>query len=144
MTDVVVAGGSEETRLLLKGLVRLHHHRVVAEGPGPETLRDLPALTAPPVALLDVDLDVPGWSEEIRSVLSRFPGTRIVLITPNRSPRVDAAASELGIHTVLRRPFPVHSLIEAMDDTEPDAPPPSTPPTGPADPGSPPVRTRHG
>jgi CheY-like chemotaxis protein len=115
MTNVVIAGGSEETRLLLRGLVRLHRHRVVAEGPGPETLRELPADVGTPVVLLDVDLDRPEWSSEIVETARRYPGIRIVLLTPNRSPRVDTFARDLGIHSVLRRPFAVHHLVEAIE-----------------------------
>ncbi|HEY6239081.1 MAG TPA: hypothetical protein VIZ68_07855 [Thermoplasmata archaeon] len=144
MTNVVIAGGSEETRLLLKGLVRLHRHRVVAEGSGPETLRELPVDAEPPVALVDVDLDDPTWSAAIGETLRRCPGIRIVLLTPNRSPRVDSAARDLGIHTVLRRPFAVHQLVEALDRDGAEAPAPDGNPPDSAGPSTPPVRTRHG
>jgi len=131
MTNVAIAGGSEETRLLLRGLVRLYRHKVVAEGPGPETLRELPADLVAPVLLLDVDLDQPGWTTEIVETVRRYPGTRIILLTPNRSPRVDTAARDLGVHTVLRRPFAVHQLVAALDTSSGDpgstdsGPPPS-------------------
>ena len=37
----VIVGGTDETRLLLRGLVRLHHHRVLSEKATAEELEKL-------------------------------------------------------------------------------------------------------
>jgi CheY-like chemotaxis protein len=115
MANVVIAGGSDETRLLLRGLVRLHHHRVLAEGHGPETLNGLSAPTEPLVLLLDIDLEDSAWAAQLARTLPLLPGVRPVLLTTNRSSSIDVKAHEAGFVKVLRRPFAVHDLVEALE-----------------------------
>lgn len=114
MANVVIAGGSDETRLLLRGLVRLHHHRVLAEGQGPETLGQLPSDLEAPVALLEADLEDPLWLKGISEFRQRFPVHRVVLLTTDRSSSFEAQAKAAGIDHLLRRPFAVHDLVEAV------------------------------
>jgi hypothetical protein len=131
MADVAIIGGSEETRLLLRGLVRLHRHRVVFEGSGPVGLRDLPAEPLGLVVLLDADVESAEWAEPIRRALRSFPGRRAILISPTRSPRIEGRAKELGFAVLLRRPFAVHELVEAISPPPvpaTSAPPAPTPP----------------
>ena len=120
MANVVIAGGSDETRLLLRGLVRLHHHRVVAEGYGPETLGQLPKELDAPVFLLDADLDDPKWVEQLQGLSRSHPGRRVVLLTSDGSSSFESRARGLGVDRLLRRPFAVTDLVEAIE------PPPVT------------------
>ena len=115
MQHVAIAGGTDETRLLLRGLVRLHHHRVVAEGFGPETLEELPKDSAATVVLIDADLDDARWAETVRRCAESRPGTRIVLLTASRSPQVEARARGLGVVALLHRPFAVHELVAVIE-----------------------------
>jgi hypothetical protein len=114
MTDVAIVGGSDETRLLLRGLVRLHHHRVVYEGPNPASLAEMPAEPPTLAVLIDADIESTEWSGPIEAALRSRPAARAVLIAPTRSPRVIERAKGLGFATVLRRPFAVHELVEVL------------------------------
>lgn len=136
MANVIVAGGSEETRLLLRGLVRLHHHRVIGEGPGPEVLAGLAPDVVRPVLLLDADIDDPAWIQQVDSTLKAHPDAKAVLLTSHRSQVVDERARSAGFHSVLRRPFAVHDLVRMIEEVAPGSsggasarpsPPPSAP-----------------
>ena len=127
MTDVAIVGGSEETRLLLRGLVRLHHYRVVFEGAGPETLHELPPDHPGLVVLVDADAEDEAWSKSLQACFADRPDRRGILIAQNRSVRVEQRAKELGFAAVLRRPFAVHELVEIIA-------PPTVPPPSEADP----------
>jgi hypothetical protein len=118
MANVVIAGGSDETRLLLRGLVRLHHHRVVAEGYGPETIGQVPRDVESPVFLLDADLENPKWVEQIGGIAQRHPQHRVVLLTSDGTASFEARMRGLGVDRLLRRPFAVHDLVEAIDPTQ--------------------------
>ena len=138
MANVIIVGGSDETRLLLRGLLRLHRQRVLSEGTTTEYLKTLPTSTEPSVLLLDVDLEAPEWLSAIRQTVDRIEGMRAVLLTPSRSPRVEELARRAGVSKLLRRPFAVHELIEAVSPdsgatptqgrTPPDGSPPPSPP----------------
>ncbi len=114
MANVAIVGGTEDIRLLLRGLARLHHHQVVAEGAVPETLDALARLPAASVVLLEADLDEAATSQRVAEILRLRPDLRTVLITARWSPRVEELAHRLGIPTVLRRPFAVHQLVEVL------------------------------
>ena len=101
--------------MLLRGLVRLFHHRLVAEAP---SFGDLPAAVSPhgpTVAVVDLDLFRPDEAGSIAEARTRFPDLRIVLLTPHASPQTLAKATSLGIDRVVRRPFAVQELMEAID-----------------------------
>jgi len=133
MTDVAIVGGSEETRLLLRGLVRLHHHRVVSEGAGPTSLREIPVEPSDLIVLVDADVESVEWSTALADSVRAHPARRAILIAPTRSPRVEQRAKELGFAAVLRRPFAVHELVEVLAGPPPALPPPVP---GPAEPTS--------
>jgi CheY-like chemotaxis protein len=119
MAEIVIAGGAEETRILLRGLVRLHRHQVVAEGTGPDALASLPKSPAPRLLLVDVDLEEDGWGNAISDAWRDHPDLRIILIARSRSPRLEARAKELGIAVLLRSPFAIHELVDAISPKAP-------------------------
>ena len=114
MTNVIIVGGNDETRLLLRGLLRLHRQRVLGEGTTPSYLARLPGSPAPEVLLLDVDLEDAEWLGAVRAVVQAHPGMRAILLTPSRSGRVEELARQAGVANLVRRPFAVHELIEAV------------------------------
>jgi AmiR/NasT family two-component response regulator len=92
------------------------------------------------VVVVDADLDEVGWAEAVTALHRARPAQRVVLLCATRSPRVESQAKALGISAVVRRPFAVHQLIEAVNGPNPDlrdehppaaggdpAPPSSTP-----------------
>jgi DNA-binding NarL/FixJ family response regulator len=130
MTDVLVAGGSEETRLLLRGLLRLHHHRVIGDLASGSATLIIPADAKALVVVVDADLQDPEWERAIAEARRQHPDLKIVLLTATRSTEVLAKARNLGVSAIVRRPFAVRELIDAVG---PAAPPPPTeaPPSGP-------------
>jgi len=136
MAKVAVVGGSEETRLLLRGLLRLHRHQVVQEGPTLECLERLPPATlqGPLVLVVDANLDEGSWGERAGRVLHDHPHVRGVLLSPSRSSRVENQAKSAGFAAVVRRPFSMQELVAAVEPpAEPPFPSPGAPepaPTG--------------
>jgi two-component system, OmpR family, response regulator len=112
-SDVAIYSANDEIRLLLRGLLRLHHYRIVGEGSAPASLLEIPREMAP-VVVLDADLDEMGWVESIQELHRHRPELRVVLLTATRSPRVGTQAKATGIDAVVRRPFPVRELLEAV------------------------------
>jgi DNA-binding NtrC family response regulator len=132
----VIVGGAEEAQLILRGLLRLHQHRII--GTGLQGMAALEALrqTTDPVLLLDVDSKEPIWTEFIPEARRVNPATRVVLLTPSRSTRLDSQARSLGVAALVRRPFAIQELLSAVEP--PAAPTPPTAgqaPPGPASPG---------
>jgi DNA-binding NtrC family response regulator len=137
VANVVIIGGSEEAQLILRGLLRLHQHRVIGAGlPGPAALEAL-RTTTDPVLLIDVDSKDPVWTEFVPEALRSNPATRVVLLTPSRSARQDSQARALGVRDLVRRPFAIQELLSAVGATSSPAPPAPGAPSGPTSPGEP-------
>jgi DNA-binding NarL/FixJ family response regulator len=111
----VIVGGSEETRLLLRGLVRLHHHRVVGESATAQGLEALPPNASPRVLILVADGDGEEWPHELGLALERQPGLLPLLIVPDLTPDLVARARRLGVRGVLNRPFAIRDLVSAVE-----------------------------
>jgi DNA-binding NarL/FixJ family response regulator len=135
-SDVAIYSAQDDVRLLLRGLLRLHRYRVVGEGNSPNALLQLPK-DSDAVVVVDADLDEVGWAEAVTSLHRARPGQRVVLLSATRSPRVESQAKSLGISAVVRRPFAVHQLVEAVNGPEIAAPPPASPSLDGTDPPSP-------
>jgi CheY-like chemotaxis protein len=114
MANVAVVGGSREVRLLIKGLLRLHHHVVVAEGPNFECVDALPIDGEPLVVVIDFDLEEAGRLEAVRAARKARPKSRFVLLTPGGGAPMREAARSVGANAVIGRPFAVRELIEAV------------------------------
>ncbi|HEV8050214.1 MAG TPA: response regulator [Thermoplasmata archaeon] len=124
MANAAVLGGSREVRLLIKGLLRLHHHVVVADGTGFDVLDGLPEAQKPNVVILDFDLEEPGRVESIKAARKAMPKVRFILLTPGGGTPMREAGRAVGADAVIGRPFAVRDLMDAIAPA--DKPP--TPP----------------
>ncbi|MCI4368067.1 MAG: hypothetical protein L3K09_00675 [Thermoplasmata archaeon] len=124
MAKVLIVGGTDESRLLMRGLLRLHHHDVVGEARDAESVGRLGEGEGRLVVVIDADLEDAAWSGAIERLFARRQGTRGVLVTPDRSNRADNRAKALGITTLVRRPFGIEELVDAVlrEDTNPVGP----------------------
>jgi CheY-like chemotaxis protein len=138
MANVVIAGGSEEAQLILRGLLRLHQHRVVGASLSAPTALELVRQATDPVLLVDSEMSTPAWTEFVPQARRANPATRVVLLTPTRSARIEGQARSLGVAALVRRPFAIQELLSALGPTGPSpagpsgsAPPASPPPDRP-------------
>ncbi|MCI4336300.1 MAG: hypothetical protein L3K17_03770 [Thermoplasmata archaeon] len=115
MANVVIVGGTEETRLLLRGLLRLYRHRVVADGPRFDVVTSLATEVRPAVAVVDIDIEDPQQSAEMVGMMRHLPAIHVLLLSSERTARTETRAKELGIDCVICRPFAVHDLMEAVE-----------------------------
>ena len=112
----VLLGGNEDTRLLLRGLLRLHRHRVLLETQAGDGIVRLPQSTEPKVLILDAGSDKDSaWAEELSSILRSRPDLRALVILPSADPAAESRARRAGARTVLVRPFAIREFVEAVE-----------------------------
>jgi CheY-like chemotaxis protein len=112
--DAVLLGTNADTKLLLRGLLRLYHHTVVLDGRAAEDLEGLPPAPGPRILLLDAESVTGGWESALRLALRSQPGIRPILLTMDRSPDLAARARAAGVRVVLVRPFAIAELLRAL------------------------------
>jgi len=120
----VVLGGSEDTRLLLRGLLRLHRHRVLLEAPTREGVERLPRSAETKILVMDAGTEKgENWAEELTQLLSGRTDLRALVILPSSDPALEARARRAGARSTLVRPFAIRDFIQAVDALD-TAPPP--------------------
>ena len=112
--DAVLLGTDEDTKLLLRGLLRLYHHTVAFEARAAEELDQLVPGAGPRVLLLDAEALPGGWETAVRLALRAQPGLRPILLTVERSPDLEARARTAGVCVVLARPFGISDFRQAL------------------------------
>jgi AmiR/NasT family two-component response regulator len=113
--DTVIVGGNDETRLLLRGLLRLHRFRVVGETRSAEELDPLAEPLGPRVLLLVVEGEGANWPEELATARERQSGLLPLLIVSQLTPDLESQARAAGVLRILARPFTIRDLIAAVE-----------------------------
>jgi CheY-like chemotaxis protein len=121
VTNALVVAGDEETRVLLRGLLRLHHFRVDGEADGATQAIALLTTHAPALLVVDVSLAEGSPQLLLREAKRLLPQLRTILVAPaSRPPPPDPASPPPDV--VLLRPFRIRQFAEAL---RPPAPGPS-------------------
>lgn len=119
LTNIVLVGRNSETRTLLKGLLRLHRHRIVGEGGTFEQAATFLGSDPRPLLVMDTEGEAEDWTAATEAV-ARYPGLKTIMITGGRSPKFEEKAQRAGISRVVHRPFAVHELVDAVASTSPN------------------------
>ena len=117
---MIVLGGSEDTRLLLRGLLRLHRHRVLLEAPTREAVDHLPPSGETKILILDTgSAKGDGWVDELTGALRNRTDLHALVILPNSDPALETRARQAGAKSILVRPFLIRDFITAVDAVAP-------------------------
>jgi DNA-binding NtrC family response regulator len=122
--SAVVVAGDEETRVLLRGLLRLHHFRVDGEAEGATQCLELVREHHPTLLVADVNLAEGSPSSLVSEARRAEPGIRVILVAPASRPPAAPSDNGKGPDVVLLRPFRIRQFAEALL--------PSGPPVGAA------------
>lgn len=114
VTAAIVVAGDEETRVLLRGLLRLHHFRVDGEAEGATHALELLRDHRPQILVADVNLAEGSPSALIASARAILPRLRVILVAPASRPPVPAPDAAQRPDVVLLRPFRIRQFAEAL------------------------------
>ncbi len=108
----MVVAGDEETRVLLRGLLRLHHFRVDGEADGVTQALELLHNHRPGLMVVDVNLAEGTAGALLAEARTIVPMLRIILVAPASRP--PAATPGPGPDVTLLRPFRIRQFAEAL------------------------------
>lgn len=120
--SAVVWGPNEDTRLLLRGLLRLYHCPVVHEVEELEQLDALPSLAGPTVLVADTEGRPPEWESELAATVRVRPELRALVVLARGGTASEARARAAGASGVLVRPFSIPDFARAVEATAFSAP----------------------
>lgn len=113
----IVVAGDEETRVLLRGLLRLHHFRVDGEAEGATHALELLHDHRPELLVADVNLAEGSAAALIASARAVVPTLRVVLVAPASRPPVLSTEPSQRPDVVLLRPFRIREFADALQGT---------------------------
>ena len=111
--------GDEETRVLLRGLLRLHHFRVDGEAQGATETLELIQTHPPSLLVIDASLAEGSCYLLIAQARALAPGLRVILVAPASRPPAVAAEPLQRPDVVLLRPFRIRQFAEALTPPQP-------------------------
>lgn len=111
-TAVVIAG-DEVMRVLLRGLLRLHHFRVLGEATGEAPGLTLIRAHTPQLLMVDTSLTDGSAHSLLARAREIAPTMRAVLVA-HPGPEPASAPSESEVDAVLERPFRVKDFARAV------------------------------
>ena len=114
MSDIAVIGGNDETREVLRAILRLHHHRVKGEGRGCRDAQRLLQGGFAGVLIVDAELADGSWAEILESARRATPRIASILVSPFYGDEFEEKARKLGAGAVLLRPFEIPELLDAL------------------------------
>lgn len=109
-----MVAGDEETRVLLRGLLRLHHFRVDGEAEGVTPALELIALHRPALLVVDASLAEGTVGPLISQARKACPGLRVILVAPASRPPAPAADPTQQPDALLLRPFRIRQFALAL------------------------------
>ncbi|MCI4338987.1 MAG: hypothetical protein L3J68_01465 [Thermoplasmata archaeon] len=112
--SAVVVAGDEETRVLLRGLLRLHHFRVDGEAEGATQCLELIREHHPTLLVADVNLAEGSPSSLVSEARRAEPSLRVILVAPASRPPAAPTDNGKGPDVVLLRPFRIRQFAEAL------------------------------
>jgi DNA-binding NtrC family response regulator len=124
--SAVVVAGDEETRILLRGLLRLHHFRVDGEAEGATQCLEMIKEHRPSLLVADVNLAEGSPGSLVSEARRVAPELRVILVAPASRPPAPAD-HEKGPDVVLLRPFRIRQFAEALLPPDPAAGTPAPP-----------------
>ena len=113
----MVVAGDEETRVLLRGLLRLHRFRVVGEAEGTTATIERVREDPPDILVVDSQLAEGSVEDLLPEVRRRFPAVHVVLIVHGSPPSI--LEGRAAPHVVLRRPFRIQEFADALSPGSP-------------------------
>lgn len=124
VSSAIVVAGDEETRVLLRGLLRLHHFRVDGEAEGATQATELVRVHRPTLLVVDANLAEGSAPTLVASARALVPGLRVILVAPASRPPVLPTDPAQRPDTVLLRPFRIRQFAEALTPSPTAGPPP--------------------
>jgi DNA-binding NarL/FixJ family response regulator len=110
----VIWGRNADTRLLLRGLLRLHRFPVLHEVSTFDEIVALPALSEPTVLVIDAEVEGQAWHENLRAVLAAHPELRPLVLLPPGNGALESSARTAGARAVVARPFAIRDFVRAV------------------------------
>ena len=117
MSRIMVAEDSEQIRMLLKDILEIENHHLVAEAAdGVEAIEKFRAVMSD-LVLLDLAMPKKDGMSVLREIMKINPKAKVILITASGNLKAIQECVQAGASTYILKPFKIDELSIAIKNT---------------------------
>jgi len=114
MADILVADDSDAIRLVLKDILQIGEHNIIAEATNGAESVDLYKQYHPELMLLDLAMPQKDGLTVVKEIISYDPNAKIILITASDDEKVIRKCLEEGAISYISKPFDFNIVLETI------------------------------
>ena len=113
----MIADDSDAIRLVLKDILSIGKHTVVAEAVNGDEAVDLFFKTSPDLLLLDLAMPKKDGLTVLKEIIEKDSKAKIVLITASDDQKIIRQCLQIGASSYISKPFDFKEVLEQIDDS---------------------------
>lgn len=117
MSRIMIAEDSEQIRMLLRDILEIENHQLVAEASdGVEAIEKF-MMTMPDLVLLDLAMPKKDGMSVLREIMKINPNAKVILITASGNLKSIQECIQAGASTYILKPFKIDELASTINHT---------------------------
>ena len=116
MAKILIADDSDAIRLVLKDILSIGEHEVLAEANDGAEAVNLYQQYSPQILLLDLAMPKKDGLTVVKEVIAYDPDAKIILITASDDQKIINQCLEHGAKSHISKPFDFNTVLKAITD----------------------------
>jgi two-component system chemotaxis response regulator CheY len=117
MANIMIADDSDAIRLVLKDILAIGKHTVVAEAVNGDEAVDLFFKTSPDLLLLDLAMPKKDGLSVLKEIIEKNSQAKIVLITASDDQKIINQCLQTGASSYISKPFNFNEVLKQINDS---------------------------
>jgi two-component system chemotaxis response regulator CheY len=117
MANIMIADDSDAIRLVLKDILSIGKHTVVAEAVNGDEAVDLFFKTSPDLLLLDLAMPKKDGLTVLKEIIEKDSQAKIVLITASDDQKIINQCLQIGASSYIPKPFDFKQVLQQINDS---------------------------
>ncbi len=113
----MIADDSDAIRLVLKDILAIGKHTVVAEAVNGDEAVDLFFKTSPDVLLLDLAMPKKDGLSVLKEIIEKNSQAKIILITASDDQKIITQCLQIGASSCVSKPFDFNEVLKQINDS---------------------------
>lgn len=116
MAKIMIADDSDAIRLVLKDILSIGEHEVIAEAVDGAEAVDFYKNHNPEILLLDLAMPKKDGLEVVKDVIAYDSNAKIILITASDDQKIIGACMDSGAISYISKPFDFNSVLKSITE----------------------------
>jgi two-component system chemotaxis response regulator CheY len=115
MANIMVADDSDAIRLVLRDILAIGKHNVVAEAVNGDEAVDLFFKISPDILLLDLAMPKKDGLTVLKEIIEKNPQAKVILITASDDQKIITQCLQIGAVSCISKPFDFNDVLKQIN-----------------------------